>query len=332
MKLSIVIPIYNAEKYLEECIGSILPEMSEDVELLLLDDGSRDSSYQIMQGYEKSNVRILHHENRGVSYTRNRGIAEAAGEYIMFVDADDRLSLGWSKSVLKSCASKADVIYYSKELTRSHDKIKKIDIVHGIFGIAGGSSFENISAPWSKLYRREFLLQHEINFDAELINGEDGMFNLCVILKAENYSFCKNSFYQYRVYTDSSSRRYNEKFFDSNLQYFSLAEKILKDGKIEKNEIDRCLSYAVTYSIYLYLFLVSTIPERTAKGKALREIKDIRLQEYMKKYGSSADCGKAVQLIYGLTQHGLAPAAEKLIALKNAVKKQQKKEMKWVII
>ena len=112
MKLSIVIPIYNAEKYIEECLASILPEMDDEIELLLIDDGSTDSSYNVIQRYEKSNIRILHHENHGVSYTRNRGIAEAAGTYIMFVDADDRLSPGWSKVVLKECARKADVIYH----------------------------------------------------------------------------------------------------------------------------------------------------------------------------------------------------------------------------
>lgn len=332
MKLSIVIPVYNAENYLEECVSSILPEMSEEVELLLIDDGSKDSSYRVMQSYEEDNIRVLHHENHGVSYTRNRGIAEAAGKYIMFVDADDRLSPGWSKCVQKGCASKADVLYYSSELPVSSENISKIDIIHGIFGIVDGSRLVNMSSPWSKLYRREFLLQHQIRFDTELINGEDGMFNLCAILKAEKYALYKNSFYQYRIYTGSSSRRYSEKFFDSNLKYFHVAENLLRDGKIEEEEVRRCLSYAVTYSIYLYLFLVSTISEKTAKKKALMKIKDAELQAYVKKYGRSADCSKVVQMIEFLAQHGLTFTAEKLFDLRKAIKKQQKREMKWVKI
>lgn len=332
MKLSIVIPICNVETYLKECLDSIFPEMGEDVELLLIDDGSTDSSYDIAKRYEKSNIRILHHENHGVSYTRNRGIAEAAGAYIMFVDADDRLLPGWSKVVLKDCASKADVIYFSQKIAGPHEEVKKIDIVHGIFGIVDGSNLGNMSSPCSKLYRREFLLQHQIAFHTELINGEDGMFNLCVILKSEKYMLCENSFYQYRIYTGSSSRRYSKTFFDSNLEYFYLAEEILKDGESAESEIKRCLSYAVTYSVYLYLSLVSTIPEKTERAKALSRIKDIRLQECMKKYCRSADCGKVVQLIYWSAQHNLALLAEELIILKNAVKKRQKKEMKWVTI
>lgn len=332
MKLSIVIPIYNAEKYIEDCLASILPEMDDEIELLLIDDGSTDSSYNVIQRYEKSNIRILHHENQGVSYTRNRGIAEAAGTYIMFVDADDRLSPGWSKVVLKECACKADVIYYSERLTSSCEKIKKIDIVHGIFGIVDGRNLGNMSSPCSKLYRWFFLLQHQIAFHTELINGEDGMFNLCVILKSEKYMLCESSFYQYRIYTGSSSRRYSKAFFDSNLMYFHLAEDILKDGKSVESEINRCLSYAVTYSVYLYLSLVSTILEKKQKEEALLELKDIRLQEYITKYGGSSDCSKMVQLIYWLVQHDLASLADKLMILKNAVRKQQKREMKWVTI
>ena len=70
MNLSIVIPVYNAERYIEECLASILPEMNEDMELLLIDDGSTDSSYRLIQKYKRENIRVFHHENQGVSYTR----------------------------------------------------------------------------------------------------------------------------------------------------------------------------------------------------------------------------------------------------------------------
>ena len=103
MKLSIVIPVYNAERYIEECLASILPEMNEGMELLLIDDGSTDSSYQLIQKYKSENIRVFHHENQGVSYTRNVGIMEARGDYIQFVDADDRLSQGWKNVVLPGC-------------------------------------------------------------------------------------------------------------------------------------------------------------------------------------------------------------------------------------
>uniref|UniRef100_UPI004029BBEB glycosyltransferase family 2 protein n=1 Tax=Eshraghiella crossota TaxID=45851 RepID=UPI004029BBEB len=88
MKLSIIIPVYNAEKYIEECLDSIISEIDEQVEVLLLDDGSTDHSYQMIKNYERKNIRIFHHENHGVSYTRNQGGEEAAGEFLMVVVAD----------------------------------------------------------------------------------------------------------------------------------------------------------------------------------------------------------------------------------------------------
>lgn len=332
MKLSIIIPIYNAEHYLEECIESILPEMKENIELLLIDDGSTDSSYDIVKRYEKSNICILHHENHGVSYTRNRGIAESTGTYIMFVDADDRLLPGWSKVVLKDCASKADVIYFSQKIAGPHEEIKKIDIVHGIFGIVDGSNLGNMSSPCSKLYRREFLLQKQIQFDTKLINGEDGLFNLEVILKAEKYELYQKSFYQYRIYIGSSSKRYSERFFESNLRYFSLGEKLLKDGEIKEEEIERCLSCAITYSVYLYLDLVSTIAEKPKRKEALMKLENQKLREYIKKYRRSKDCNKAIQLIYWFVQHRLFFGGEQIVWVRNAVRRQQKQELKWLYI
>lgn len=85
MKLSIIIPVYNAEKYIEECLDSIISEIDEQVEVLLLDDESTDHSYQMIKNYERKNIRIFHHENHGVSYTRNQGIKEASGEYLMLI-------------------------------------------------------------------------------------------------------------------------------------------------------------------------------------------------------------------------------------------------------
>lgn len=332
MKLSIIIPIYNGESYLEECLNSIISEIDEEIELLLLDDGSKDQSYRIVQKYKKNNIRVFHHENHGVSYTRNRGIIEAKGDYIMFADSDDKLSSGWKTSVMKNCTGKADVIYYSKDFSDFSRKIEKIDIIHSIFGIIDDNSLGNMSSPWSKLYRREFLLKSQIKFDKELINGEDGIFNLKVILQSVKYRCCGESFYQYRIYTGSSSRQYSDQFFCSNLKYFSLAEALLKAGELKEHEIRRCMSYAVTYSIYLYLFLVSTLSENKLKEKALSQIRRPELQGYIKKYKKSLDCNKGVQIIYWLVQHNCTLLAERIVGLRNTVRKKQKREIQWVEI
>lgn len=106
IKVSIIIPVYNAEKHLKKCIQSVLTQTEKDIEVILIDDGSKDESLHICQLYEKQDnrLRVIHQENSGVSAARNKGITLAKGEYIGFVDADDwidcemyRLMLGEAK-------------------------------------------------------------------------------------------------------------------------------------------------------------------------------------------------------------------------------------------
>lgn len=331
MKLSIVIPVYNAEKYVEACIASILPEMDDDMELLLIDDGSNDSSYLLIQRYKKENIRTLHHENHGVSYTRNVGIMESKGDYIQFVDADDRLSSGWKNLVLPECDGVADVVYFSKKLEEQGNAAKK-NIIRSIFGVFDSKCNANMSSPCSKLYRREFLLQNQIRFDGELINGEDGIFNLNVILKAEQFVCRKASYYQYRIYNGSSSKKYSDEFWDSNLRYFLAAENLLKDNNIEHSEITRCMSYAVTYSVYLYLYLISGIDPSLRKEKA-QKIRECKMRKYMKSYPCSSDCNIIARSVYWLLKHNCFLGAEGIIWLRNRVRrKYEEGNIKWEMI
>lgn len=92
------------------------------------------------------------------------------------------------------------------------------------------------------------------------------MFNLNALLKADHCTCASASFYQYRVYMGSSSKRYSKNFFDSNLRFFAVAESILREGQVEEKVIQRCMSYSVTYSVYLYLFLVSTLAHSVEKN------------------------------------------------------------------
>lgn len=332
MKLSIVIPVYNAEKYIEECLASILPEMDDDVELLLIDDGSKDSSYRLIKKYKKENIRVFHHENHGVSYTRNVGIVEASGDYIQFVDADDRLSQGWKKVVLSECNGIVDVVYYSKNFNQQGG-VEKTNIIHGIFGISDSRCNANMSSPCSKLYRRKFLLQNQIRFDGDLINGEDGIFNLRVILKAEHFVCRKASYYQYRIYMGSSSKKYSDRFYDSNLRYFALAETLLKDNSVEGSEVTRCMSYAVTYSVYLYLFLISSLCDSDQRKEQERKICKGKMNKYMESYPCSRDCNKVVQVVYWLSKHDCFWGTKRIIDFRNRVRsKQEKGKIKWEMI
>lgn len=104
MKISIIVPIYNCEKYLEQCIGSLVKQTYSDIEIILVNDGSTDSSLSICKKYSETDdrIQVINKKNGGVSSARNVGIKVSTGEYVIFVDADDWLSLDaqcWELSV-----------------------------------------------------------------------------------------------------------------------------------------------------------------------------------------------------------------------------------------
>lgn len=328
IRLSIIIPIYNAKKYLPDCMDSILNELEPDTEVLLLDDGSKDDSYHMCLEYSQSNIRALHHENNGVSYTRNRGIDEAVGDYVMFVDADDRMIPGWSHLVRGAIENNNDVIYFSEKL-----KGKCPDrnvIIENIFGIRDSENLGYMAAPWSKLFRRDFLKKYTIRFDETLINGEDTLFNLHVILNTTQFLCIGDSIYLYRINNESASRKFNDRFFKSNLKYFEIAEKKMESsGLVSTSDIDKYISYSFTYSIYLYIFLVSTITETEKKKNALHMIRNDSMQFYFNRYDASKHCGILVRFFYYIEKNRMEKSALVLMRLVNAIRKTKKNGIVW---
>ena len=112
-KVSIIVPVYNVEKYLKRCVDSLIEQSYKNLEIILVDDGSKDNSFSICKEYESkdSRVRIFHKENEGLGLTRNYGIEKSTGEYITFVDSDDYLTLDAVETMVeKAAVTNADVV------------------------------------------------------------------------------------------------------------------------------------------------------------------------------------------------------------------------------
>ena len=176
MNLSIIVPVYNAEKTIRRCLDSVCPQMRQGYELLLIDDGSTDGSLKILNEYRmhvSESIRVLHHDNHGAAYTRNRGIEEARGEYLCFIDQDDHVDDRYFESYLKAAEiEKPDLILGGY---RRVTEEKELFCVH-----ADSSPWYpyTVTAPWARLYRTAFLKKHpEIRF-LEYPMGEDVFFNL----------------------------------------------------------------------------------------------------------------------------------------------------------
>lgn len=220
--LSIIIPVYNAEKYLKDCIDSILKQSFADFELLLIDDGSKDSSGLICDSYAQKDERVksFHLENGGPSRARNYGMQEANGEYIEFVDADDQLCED-SLQKLAICANRnhPDMIIAGSEIWDSDNKkelllptVKSgvLDIQQYLRKITAESKSVLLHYIWNKWYRRATIESNKIIFDEDEKLGEDFIFNcrfFCCSHK--NYAVEQTLYRYFRRNNGSLSAKFN---------------------------------------------------------------------------------------------------------------------------
>ena len=261
-KLSIVVPVYNAELYIDECICSIISELTEDDELILINDGSTDLSLLKCKSYERNNVCVIDQSNHGVSYTRNCGIDSAKGEYIVFVDADDYLIAGWRAILKNGLETGADVVYFSQNCD---EKPCKTEIITNILCLPVEKKLDiRGSACWSKMFRRDFLKANEIAFDVELINGEDGIFNLQSLIRSSSYTIVKaDPHYFYRTNAASATHSFNPKFNTSNLKYINTVNnELAESGLFELSKIKEITDYITFNSIYILACRISFVESK----------------------------------------------------------------------
>ena len=176
--ISVIVPVYNAEKYLRRCIDSVLAQTYADFELLLIDDGSKDKSGEICDEYAQKDarVRVFHKENGGVSSARNLGLDNAKGEWVTFVDSDDYIKSRFLESAIINAHS--DLVIGDSLWLDANDKIVACD----------NFSFTNLSkeeilekylysgaftVPWGKLYSHSIIANYSIRFNTELRFAED---------------------------------------------------------------------------------------------------------------------------------------------------------------
>lgn len=206
--VSIIVPVYNAESSIARCVDSILSQQFTDFELLLVDDGSRDGSGAICDGYAAadSRVRVIHKENTGVSDTRNLGIAQARGTYLQFLDSDDWITPDATKLLVRTAeAHSCDLVisdFYrvvgervsrkgdideDRTLTReeyaAHMMEQPADFYYGVL--------------WNKLYRRDIVADHGLRMDPDISWCEDFLFNLEYIRHAERFYALQVPIYYY---------------------------------------------------------------------------------------------------------------------------------------
>ena len=227
-KISVIVPVYKAEKYLHRCVDSILSQTFTNFELILVDDGSPDNSGVICDEYaQKDNrVRVFHKENGGVSSARNLGLDNAQGSWIAFIDSDDWIDHTAYQNLIES--NDADLIIGNIRIwptgttrnlfninTKISNELLNDFLLHNINHIS-------ISGPWGKLYKRNIIENNKLRFNISLCLGEDSLFVKNYLLYTHSICYIDNSYYNYLYINDDFYFKYSKSFSPVLGYYFEM--------------------------------------------------------------------------------------------------------------
>lgn len=232
MKFSIIVPVYNVEKYIDECLSSIYKLELSDKEVVIVNDGSTDNSYEIIEKYKNKfpkNTKVVSQVNQGLSEARNTGIRNSTGEYIIFIDSDDFINPEATEKILEvAYLHKTDIMigdyleYYSNEeiKKRKHYNLDSSFEKNGMFFIEEGFKNKCLEViVWKNIYRREFLLKYDLFFEKGLLH-EDNLFTPKAFYFAQKVRYFKGTeFYYYRktnlssIMNNRNKKNYQHLFF-----------------------------------------------------------------------------------------------------------------------
>lgn len=242
---SFIVPVYNCEKFLSECINSILGQTYFNIEVVLVNDGSNDGSDKICCAFleQDSRVRYLAQSNSGVSAARNAGLREAKGDFVIFVDADDIIPSNlcekvssklyqWDVMILDwlSVQSSADIqeaIVNQKYEGSALQELSEVPLKEWIkksFGMETDSLPKKINPAtvWAKVYRRSFIENRELLFSTGVIVGEDMLFNLRCFAEKPRVCYYPMTAYYYRSNDVSAVNRYNPRIRKNNETFMEI--------------------------------------------------------------------------------------------------------------
>lgn len=285
--VSIIIPVYNSESYLEKCLESVIKQSLTDIEIIIINDGSTDNSIDLIEKYAKSDERIIviDKQNGGQSSARNSGLFKATGEYISFIDSDDCVDENMIRDMYELCKNnQSDIaicdynMIFESDLHSNKHNVFKLD--NEIIDISDISGFEYIkkymrtykhgNEVCTRMYRNSLLKEKNILFDKNSKSGvpeigEDMFFNFKVAIYANKIVSCKNAYYNYFIHNGSAMTSYKPNLLT---RMVTLLEKFychLIEEKVEsKNNID----------LFIKDLFVSILKEEYVRYKRENRIKE----------------------------------------------------------
>lgn len=265
-KISIIVPLFNAEKYIDRCMSAIYAQTLTDYEIILVDDGSADASAEICRKYAKHDDRItfITKENGGAGSARNMGIEIASGDYLAFPDVDDWFEPEMYQELYLAAVDKNyDVVFsgvnYYKQINN--------ELVYDRTDTGVKASFHNVQecrsnimlffptttifdVPWNKLYKREIVIDHQIRF-SDTRRCQDAMFNIDFFNAISSVVSVDRAFYNY-ITNDIESiyRKFPRNYIDINIAYYTKLINILKSWNMYCGDIKMHYDTSIVLAVY----------------------------------------------------------------------------------
>lgn len=297
-RISFIIPVYNVEKYLNECVESILAQITNECEIILVDDGSTDGSALMCDIFseQNENVRTLHKKNSGHSAARNTGLKMATGKYVSFVDSDDYIGQGCVKEILNWIkTADADICFMEGYKLFPDGMIESLGDEIDRSQISGRSQeevFQHLAtrpkypgSACTKLFRREFLIENGLKFPTDLTHAEDLMLCLNCFLKAERFDALPCPFYYYRQNREGSmtSRISSSSFRGLSAFVSSFADNLTDKQRKPHTKMTGCAMAFVAYEYSILLWEYSRL-NADEKNDAKEFLQDYK---WVLSYGAS---------------------------------------------
>lgn len=289
--MSIIVPVYNVERYLPQCIDSIRRQTFTDIEVLCINDGSTDRSAEILALYERLDprIRVISIANNGVSHARNLGIREASGKYLCFVDSDDLLF----KDACKTCVdafeeNDLDIIKFSARPfppSKSNYWINStLSVGDGLFeGYSSELIFDEHSRPypWNGAYRVSFLRHYGLGFPENLSLGEDQVFSFATLCRSRRTELISKQLYLYRLSRkDSLTALAADNAADRLKTHQQVVRAIAEDWKTAGLMHGESASRLLDFIVIFLLFDICELQNDHVRNELLASLRQLLLDEF----------------------------------------------------
>lgn len=287
-KFSIIIPVYNVEKYIEKCLDSIFNQTLKDFEVIVVNDGTKDKSIELIKNYD---IKIINQKNQGLSAARNRGVKEATGEYLLFLDSDDYLEKDTLKELNKSFKNNPDIVRFQIREVYENGKIINYEEIpfdnkSGVEAFKLITKYHFVENAWCYAIKRKYYLEEKFSFRVGTYHEDFGLMPL-VILKANKVNSISYIGYNYiqRQGSIMNIKDYNktkkkvEDFYNHYLFLLEEAKKTNLDTTYFKSFISNSIILKITelnnhdYKKYKKILKEEKVYDNLVSDSILRKIK-----------------------------------------------------------